>query len=68
MGGWGDVLSKIFNWIPGRKESKANELERLLNENAEIQQKHPLSFSDVDRLGRNLDRIKLLRSQISKIE
>ena len=29
MGGWGEVFSKIFDFIPGRKESLANKISKL---------------------------------------
>lgn len=66
--GWGSVLGKIFSWFQSRKESKENELERLLRETEQLQGKSNFEDSDARILRRNIDRIKQLRSEISKIE
>ena len=66
--GWGNVAGKIFDWLPGRKESKEGKIERLINENAKLANEEPLSDRTVDRIQRNLSDIKRLRAEVSRIE
>lgn len=67
LDGIGAVAKKLMDYIPGRKESKENQIERLLDENSKLAHKEPLSYRSADRIERNLDTIKRLRSEISKI-
>lgn len=67
MAGWGNFLGKIAEWFPGRKESKQNQIERLIDENYRLQQEYPMSDRTADRIARNIERIKRLRSEISNI-
>lgn len=67
LDGIGEVLKKLMNWVPSKKESKINELTKLLKENDEIQRHHPLSAIDAGRYARNADRIKQLRGEIDAI-
>lgn len=63
LDGIGAVIGKIANWVPNKRESYLNEIERLENDNAKLSREIPLSSTSSDRILRNLDRIKLLRSQ-----
>lgn len=65
---WGTAIGKIFSWIPSKKESKENELERLQRETTQLQGKADFSDSDAVILKRNINRIKQLRSEIKNIE
>jgi len=65
--GWGNVFGKIFDWLPGRRESKESEIVRLINENAELAKEYPLSINGGNRIVRNANRIKQLRAEISRI-
>lgn len=68
MPGLGDVVGKVFDWLPGRKEAKENSIAKLLRENAELQKQHPLSSTNAGRIADNADRIKRLREEISRIK
>ena len=67
MAGWGNVFGKIFDWLPGKRESKQNQIDRLLRENEQMQKKPHLSFRDVEHYQFNVDRIKQLRKEIERI-
>jgi hypothetical protein len=47
--GWGNVLDKVFNWIPKREEARRNTIEKLEKEQDEIQ-KRPETPANVLRL------------------
>ncbi len=64
----GAVVNKVTQWIPSPKQSKEDQIERLINENAKLAQEEPLSARTANRIGTNLSTIKLLRSQVSHIE
>lgn len=66
--GWMSVIAKIFSWVPSKKESKENELERLLRETSQLQGKTDFTDSDAVILKRNINRIKQLRAEIKNIE
>ena len=67
MAGWGNVFGKIFDFLPGRRESKQNQIDRLLRENEQIQKKPHLSVRDAEHYSINTDRIKQLRKEIERI-
>ena len=67
MSGWGQVFGKIAEWLPGRRESKQNEIAKLRNENAKLAKEYPLSVQSANRIERNADRIKQLRAEIDRI-
>lgn len=67
LDGIGAVIGKIANWVPNKKESKLNEITRLINENAKLSQEEPLTAKSADRITNNLSRIKLLRSEAERI-
>ncbi|HEY9874594.1 MAG TPA: hypothetical protein V6D12_14235 [Candidatus Obscuribacterales bacterium] len=67
MAGWGTFFGKVAEWMPGRREAKQNEIDRLLRENEQLQKQHPLSSRTVDRIMRNADRINQLRRALEKI-
>lgn len=67
MSGWGSVFGKLFDWVPGRKESKLTKIDKLLRENAQLQKETPLSAKTAERIIRNADTIKRLRSEIARI-
>ena len=48
--GWGSTIGKIFDWIPGRKESRRNKIEKIKREIYEIQNKHNFSVNDSRKL------------------
>lgn len=68
LDGIGAVVGKIANWIPGRRESYQNEIERLKNENAKLASEVPLSSRSAGKLTANLDRIKQLRSKADRVQ
>lgn len=39
MSGWGSAIGKIFDWLPGRKESRRNKEAKLRREYEEILKK-----------------------------
>jgi len=39
MAGWGTIIGKIFDWIPGRKESMLNRIKSIKEEMHELQTK-----------------------------
>lgn len=63
--GWGSAFGKLFDWVPGRKESKEKKIERLKNENVKIQNTKPFDAVTFDR---NAATIKQLRSDLEKID
>lgn len=65
--GWGSALGKIFDWIPGRKESKENQIQRLLNESSKLAKEIPLSATSAQRISDNASTIKRLRQELSRI-
>ena len=67
LDGIGAIVSKVTQWIPSKKESKQNEITRLLNENAKLAQQNPISASAANRIGTNADRIKQLRLEVDRI-
>ena len=67
MAGWGQFFGAIGNLLPSRRESKQNQIERLIDENSKLSQEEPLSARTADRIGNNLVTIKRLRSEISNI-
>ena len=67
MPGWGTVFGKIFDFLPSRKETKLNQIERLLRENEQIQKKPHLTVRDADHYQLNIDRIKQLRKELERI-
>lgn len=67
LDGIGAFVKKVVEYIPGRKESKENQIERLTNENVNLAKESPLSAKSADRIHRNLDTIDRLQSEISRI-
>lgn len=67
LDGIGAIVSKATQWIPSKKESYQNQIERLTDENAKLAQEEPLSAKTADRITTNLSRIKQLRSQADRI-
>jgi hypothetical protein len=69
---WGTAVGAIFNklteWIPSKRESKQNTIDRLVRENEQLQSKATVSIDDLMLIGRNADRIKQLRSEIQRID
>lgn len=67
LDGIGAVFSKITQWVPSKRESYQNQIERLLDENADLAKEYPLSSRAAGRIMANVDRIKQLRSKADKI-
>lgn len=67
LDGIGAVIKKVTEWVPSKKESNQNKIERLIDENAKLSQEEPLSVRTASRISDNLSRIKLLRSQTDRI-
>lgn len=65
--GWGTVAGKIAEWFPGKKESKENNIAKLLRENAQLQRESPLTVATAARIESNAARIKQLREELSRI-
>lgn len=67
--GWdgiGTLIGKLSDWLPGKRESYQNQIERLIDENAKLAKEYPLSAKTADRIANNLDRIKQLRSKADR--
>lgn len=64
----GAIANKVTEWIPSKKESKQNTIDKLVRENAKLQQESPLSASSASRIQSNADRIKQLRSEVQRID
>jgi hypothetical protein len=62
MVGWGDVFGKVFDWIPGRKETRANRIEKLEREQDELQKK-PATPDNIKRMGVIADQLRILYAQ-----
>ncbi len=65
--GIGSAIGKVLDWLPGRRESKENKIEKLINENARLAQEEPLSARTANRISVNINTIKQLRSEVSRI-
>lgn len=69
LDGIGVLIEKIVDYIPGRREAKLSEIARLKRENDEIT--HDMLACNTDRAAeqqRNLDRIKLLEEELSRLK
>ena len=49
MAGFWDVLGKVADWFPGRKESRRNKIEKIQREMAEIQTHTPFTVNDAHK-------------------
>lgn len=43
MAGWGDVFSKLTSWMPTRRESLNNTVDKLKREMVDVQNKIPFN-------------------------
>lgn len=67
MPGWGDAVGKIFDWLPGKKEAKLNEIAKLQRQNDEYQKEIPMSAVTSGKYILNADRIKRLHEELARI-
>jgi len=54
------IISKISDWIPGRREAMQNKIDALKKEVYDLQQKKRLSSVDVIRYNDLLDKLSIL--------
>lgn len=67
--GWGGVFDKLLGFVPGRKESLLNKLDRLELERDELSDKFGVpTVRDHDRMQYLLSEIKRLRERLKNIE
>jgi hypothetical protein len=65
----GGIISKVVDYIPGRREAKKNKIAELLEANAKIQAKEgPMSAIDSGTYILNADTIKRLRRELGNQE
>lgn len=65
MPGWGDVFGKIFDWLPGRKESMLNRIRAIKEEMHAIQTKPgKLTANDAVKLVRLANELSLLEERV----
>lgn len=65
--GIGAIFKKATEWIPSKKESHLNKIDKLTRENAELQKQVPLSATAIDRIMLNTATIKRLREEADRI-
>lgn len=58
---WGNIIEKIFDWIPGRKEHYRNKIEDIKRRLYELQKSIPFTTRDADEYMQ-------LSSQLRKLE
>ena len=61
MGAW-NVLDKIFDWLPGRREHYRNQIEEIQREMDDLQ-KQGLSGSRADKYERLCKQLRTLRQK-----
>jgi len=54
MAGWGSAIGKLFDWLPGRRESMQNKIDAIKKEMYGIQQKRPFDSARYERLADQL--------------
>lgn len=56
---WGKILDKVFDWIPGRSETRRNKIDRLEREQNELlhQPKTPMRLKRLDDIASELSRM-----------
>lgn len=52
--GWGSAVGKLFDWLPGRRESMVNKIESLKKEMDSVIQKKPFDPARYERLAMQL--------------
>lgn len=67
LDGIGAVLKKAGDWFPGKKESKENQIAKLLEENRRLSNETPLQTTTAQRISDNATRVKQLRAEIARI-
>lgn len=61
MAGWsgiGDALSKIADWIPGRRESRLKAIDNTKKEMVDVQNKKPFDSARYQRLVDKLSQLE----------
>ena len=61
--GWGDAIGKIFDWLPGRKESIRNRIEKTKREMDDLQKQQPWNFDRAKRYALLASRLRKLESE-----
>lgn len=59
--GWGDAIGKIFDWLPGRRESIRTRIDKTKRDMDELQKQKPWNFALAKRYA-------LLASRLRKLE
>lgn len=54
MAGWGDVFSKLTSWMPTRRESLNNTIDKIKQEMKNVQNKKPFDSIRYSRLADQL--------------
>lgn len=62
--GWGDVFGKVFDWIPGRRESYRIQIEQIKREMDTLAKKKPFDTRDSIRYGQLADRLRVLEAKV----
>lgn len=66
--GWGTLVGRIAQWIPSKKESTLNQIDKLKDENATLAQEVPLSTKSAERIAINVGRIAGLRKSLERLD
>ena len=60
---WGDIIGKIFDWIPGRREHYRNQIENIKRELYELQDRKPFTSDDSDKYVKLASKLRQLEEQ-----
>ena len=58
MAGWGSAIGKLFDWLPGRRESLQNKIDTIKREMAHVQQTRPFNSNKYERLAEQLQLVE----------
>jgi len=61
--GWGDIIGKVFDWIPGRREHYRNKIEEIKREMDKLANKG-LTGSRSDKYERLSKQLRTLRQRV----
>ena len=63
MSGWGSAVGRIFDWLPGRRESYRNKIDKIKREMDAIQSKNDFSNADADKYIKLAGKLQNLESK-----
>jgi hypothetical protein len=61
--GWGEAIGKIFDWIPGRRETYRNQIENVKREIYVLQSKRPFTDADSDKYVKLASKLRQLEEK-----